>query len=172
LVWPGGSYLFVVKPGVTTNDWRWIVAFYAVDGRTVSSVAEKTFVVLRTAASKRAKVVALEMGGSDGTPADVNLDVQLRRATVSFGTPVAGSVPQALDPGEPAATVTRDDSGGTEPTYTANAEMYRSALNGRATIRWVPPVPGLAIVIPISGFLGMPTSLSVMNASWSMMFEE
>lgn len=148
------------------------MAFYAIDGRTVSSVAEKTFVVLKTAASKRAKVVALEMGGSDGTPADVNLDVIIRRATATFGTPGAGTVPQALDPSEPPATVTRDDSGALEPTYTAGADMYRTAFNGRATIRWVPPVPGLAIVIPISGFLGLPTSLSVMNASWSMMFEE
>lgn len=149
------------------------MAFYAVDNKQAAAVAEKTLCVLKTAATKRAKIIELFMGGADATPVDNNIEVIGRRATVSFTTPVAGTAPQALDPAEPAATVTRDDSGAAEPTYTANSELLRAAMNGRATIRWVPPVPGLALVVPISGFFGLPITIgAVVNVGWHVYYEE
>ena len=148
------------------------MAFFKVTNRQATTVAVGSLLVLKTAATKRAKIIGLFAGGSDGTPADVNVELQLQRASASFGTPVAGAAPTALDPAEPAALTTRDDSGATEPTYTADVEVLRVGMNGRGTIRWVPEVPGLAIIVPISGFLGMSAQYAIMTLSWDLTFEE
>lgn len=91
------------------------------------------------------------MWGSAATPADNALEWILQRFTAA-GTATAVT-PQAVDPGDPAATATAGKNHSAEPTYTAAAILLDVPLNQRATQRWV-CAPRGELVLPATGANG------------------
>lgn len=69
--------------------------------------------------------------GSEATPADNTVVWYIQRSTAA-GTSTAVT-PQALDSGDPAANATSGENHTVEPTYTANAILFRLGLNQRAS---------------------------------------
>lgn len=69
--------------------------------------------------------------GSSATPADNSLVWYMNRSTAA-GTATAVT-PQAIDPGDPAATAAGGENHTAEPTYTSDAVMLRLPLNQRAS---------------------------------------
>lgn len=109
-------------------------------GRNYFSTAEyavaspsKTMLTLISNANVRPGIFDLYLGSS-ASPADNALLWQLQRFTAA-GTAGASIAPQALDPADPTAQTTSGQNLTVEPTYTANALLFRVALNQRATHR-------------------------------------
>jgi hypothetical protein len=90
--------------------------------------------------------------GSNATPADNALQWLLQRYTAA-GTATAVT-PQALDPGDPAATASAGENHTAEPTYTANAILLNISANQRSTQRWVAS-PGGELKLPATAANGI-----------------
>jgi len=144
---------------------------YSIDGEDTNT-ASTTILELRSTTTIRPRVYDL-LFGSDATPADNAGDYVLQRTTTA-GTSTAVT-PQALDPGDPAATATAGKAHSAEPTYTANAILLHFALNQRATFRWV-AAPGGELVLPAAanglGLLVSNIAGSAVNVGSCMHFEE
>lgn len=106
---------------------------YSIDGQDTNTAAT-TILELRSTTAIRPAIYDL-VSGSDATPADAAVEVNLQRTTTA-GTSTSVT-PQALDSGDPAATATAGEAHSAEPTYTANAVLLNFMQNQRATFRWV-----------------------------------
>lgn len=107
---------------------------YSVDGeQNVASPDDSCLGITTTTAIR--PIIYDILIGSSATPADNALQWYLQRHTAN-GTNTAVT-PQALDPGDPAATATGQENHTVEPTFTANAILFRLSLNQRASHRWV-----------------------------------
>lgn len=88
---------------------------------------------------------------NEGTPADLSSLWTVQRSTVDgVGTAVTPSV---LDLDGAAAVCTCIENQTTEPTYTANQQLYEFSLNHRTTYRWV-AAPGGEIILPADAGAG------------------
>lgn len=106
---------------------------YSVDGaQTVASPTDSLVGITSTAAVRPSIILAIL--GSLATPADNALQFLFQRYTAA-GT-ATSVTPQALDPGNPAATATAGENHTAEPTYTSNAILLNIPLNQRATYTW------------------------------------
>lgn len=90
--------------------------------------------------------------GSEAVPFSAANLWQWKRFTAP-GTNTA-VVPQALDPGDPAALTVAGQNNTVEPTYTAAAVLASKALNQQATYRWL-AAPGSEIVAPATNLNGL-----------------
>lgn len=106
-----------------------------------------TMLELRSTAAIRPRIYDF-MLGSPATPADQAATYTLNRTTTA-ATSATAITPQALDPGDPAATATAVGNHQNEPVYTAGAVLLKIALNQRASFRWV-AAPGGELVLPAS----------------------
>lgn len=145
---------------------------YSIDGEDTNTV-NTSILGLTSTSAIRPKIYDF-MLGSDATPADNAADYVLQRHTAA-GTSTSVT-PQALDPGDPAATATAGKAHSAEPTYTANAIMLHIALNQRATFRWV-AAPGSEIVLPATASNGVTLQVvtvagSSVNVGANILFEE
>lgn len=84
--------------------------------------------------------------GYSGAVTDVGFAATLQRSTTA-GTGGTAGVPQARDPGDPAALLVNRHGAATDGTKTADAHVFDMAGNMRSTIRWVAK-EGSEIVIP------------------------
>lgn len=130
--------------------------------------------ILTAAASspRRAKVYDLSMG-CGAAPAD-NAFIWIIQRCSTAGT-ATGLTPNSLDPADTlASTIVAGATVTTDPTLTANAFLYRDALNQRATFRWV-AAPYSELIIPATasnGFLFGLSAVSTTSMDAGCQFEE
>ena len=122
---------------------------YSVSGNRTLTAA-KTIINVTSAATVRPKIYEFSLG-SDATPADNCSSFIVQRHTAA-GTSTAFT-PIALDNGDPAALASAGYNHTVEPTLTASSFLYQSALNQRATFRWV-AAPGSEFVLPATAANG------------------
>ena len=95
-----------------------------------------TVLALESATTIRPEIVEWVIGVGANAPQDLATIFHLERFTAA-GTEGSGFVPFAHDPADPASLA---DYGtglySVEPTYTANAILYKLPLNERGTFRW------------------------------------
>jgi len=106
---------------------------YAITG-TDTNTAGTTQIGITSAATIRPAIYDI-MISSVATPADQSAEYHLKRYTVA-GTSTAVT-PVALDPANPVSLAAGGVNYSAEPTYTANSEMLRLAVNLRHTFRWI-----------------------------------
>lgn len=125
---------------------------YSVNGqRATAASAPQTILGISSTTAVRPFVYDLLIGSS-ASPADNAILWSMQRFTASgTGTSVT---PQALDSGDPASTSSSQKAHTVDPTYTANAVVWYTALNQRATHRWVADPDG-AIVCPATANNGV-----------------
>jgi len=146
---------------------------YSVDGqRAVASSAPQT--LLGTTGTTAIRLCWYDiLLGVSGSPADNAILWYVQRSTAA-GTSTAVT-PQALDPGDPAATASAGKNHSADPTYTANAILFHLALNQRASHRWV-AAPGGELKVPATANNGLglyPVHASFTgNADATVHFEE
>lgn len=124
---------------------------YSIDGQDTNTAAT-TLLELRSTTAIRPAVYDVVIG-SDATPADAAVELNLQRTTTA-GTSTSVT-PQALDSGDPAATATAGEAHSAEPTYTANAILLNVMLNQRATFRWVCAPEGELVLPAAANGLGV-----------------
>ena len=100
---------------------------------------------------RRGKVFDL-LFGTNGTPADNELEWQVARMTAD-GTETAVT-PNALDPADAACLATAKANATAEPTVTANSDLLYVPINQRASYRWV-AAPGSELVYPATAASGI-----------------
>lgn len=118
---------------------------YAISGTRAVASPTQTLLSLISTAAIRPMIFEI-LFGSAATPADNALEWLLQRFTAA-GTSTAVT-PQAIDPGDPAATATAGKNHTVEPTYTAGAVLLDIPLNQRSTQRWVASPRGELILPP------------------------
>lgn len=117
---------------------------YSADGSTAAGT-NLTIAAIIASTTTRGRIYDIIIG-SDAAPADVATKFALIRGTVS-GTPTTTVTPRALDPAEPASSLSMEVGTFTGQNKTANSSLLSISLNQRATFRWV-AVPDGEIVIP------------------------
>lgn len=124
---------------------------YSIEAQVAVANGTKTNSVVSSTTAIRPEIVQATLG-TTGTPADNALAWDLQRFTAA-GTTTAYT-PQALDPGDPAATMVAGVNATVEPTYTANKIMLHLGLNQRASLIWNAQ-PGYAIKMPATASNGI-----------------
>lgn len=123
---------------------------YAADGTdAVTSSPGATALHVTRGASRRIHVYDFTMGAS-GTPADNALVWEVKRHTTAPTS--SGVTPAPLDTADPASISTAGENATVEPTF--GGILFRTALNQRATYRWV-AAPGGELVVPDSANAGI-----------------
>lgn len=129
------------------------MARYSVDGaQNVASPDDTTLSITGDATTPRRMKIYDFTIGSSATPADNALVHTCQRATAA-GTSTAVT-PESLDPADAAALNDSGENHTVEPTYTANAIVWKISANQRATYRWV-AAPGSEIVTPATAANGV-----------------
>jgi hypothetical protein len=126
---------------------------YSIDATNVVASPTKTALVLSATTAIRPGIYDILLGSS-AAPADNANQIFLQRFTAP-GTSTAVT-PQALDPGDPAATGVAGKTNTVEPTYTANQILFHLALNQRASHRWIGDPSG-ALMAPATANNGLGT---------------
>ena len=83
--------------------------------------------------------------GSESTPADNNIELQIKRCTTA-GTATAVT-PVMLDQSDPSTEADVGENHTVEPTYDANTDVFREVFNQKYGAKWYAP-PGGEIVYP------------------------
>lgn len=128
---------------------------YSVSGDQ-NAASNITILAITSATTIRPELYEFLLGCAANAPGDLASLVHIERFTVG-GTVGTAFVPVALDPGDPASLLTAATTGfnhSSEPTYTANAILYKLSLNQRATYRWV-AAPGSALKAPATAANGL-----------------
>lgn len=112
-----------------------------------------TVINLISAATIRPELYEFIIGSGVNAPGDLATIFHLERFTV-VGTEGSGFTPVAIDPDDPASLADYGVAHSGEPTYTANAILYKWGMNERATYRWVAS-PGSALKSPASAGNGV-----------------
>lgn len=129
------------------------MARYSIDGtQNVASPDDSTLSVVADGTRPRRLKIYDFTVGSEATPADNALVHTAQRATAA-GTATA-VVPLALDPADAATEADAGENHTIEPTYTADAILWKIAANQRATYRWV-AAPGGELVTPATAANGV-----------------
>lgn len=128
------------------------MARYSVDGsQNVASPDDSTLTITADATRPRRMKVYDFTIGSEATPADNALVHTVQRCTAA-GTATAVT-PLPLDPADAATESDGGENHTIEPTYTADAILFKAAFNQRATYRWV-AAPGGELVLPATASNG------------------
>ncbi len=135
---------------------------YSIDGRDTNTAAT-TILGLTSAATIRPKIYYVGLG-SYGTPNDYGAEYQLGRYTVA-GTSTA-VVPQALDPGNPAALASAGEAHSVEPTYTAAAILLSIGVHMRDSYQWY-AAPGCELVLPATAANGVGFYVVAVSTAWT-----
>lgn len=98
-----------------------------------------------------------------GTPADYNVEYQLRRTTTA-GSGGSSVTPQAYEPAEPAAVSTARAGDTTAPTFTSGADLLYLACNTRVTYRY-PTAPDYPWVIAATSNAGLGLRVDAVSTS-------
>ena len=106
---------------------------YSIDGEQNIASPDDSILGITSAATVRPVIHYIGIGIS-GTPADNAITWYLGRHTAA-GTSTAVT-PQALDPADPSSLTAAGENHTIEPTLTANAILFRLALNQRASHSW------------------------------------
>ena len=112
-----------------------------------------TMINLISAATIRPDLYEFIIGSGVNAPGDLATIFHIERFT-AVGTEGSGFTPVAIDPGDPASLADFGVAHSTEPTYTANAILYKIGMNERATYRWV-AAPGSALKSPATANAGV-----------------
>jgi hypothetical protein len=124
---------------------------YSVNGSAAVASPTKTTLTVVSTTTIRPSIYDIIMGFT-ATPADNALEWLYQRFTAA-GT-VTAVTPQALDPGNPAASATAGKNATAEPTYTSAAVLLDVPMNQRSTQRWV-CAPDGELIIPATGANGI-----------------
>lgn len=124
---------------------------YSVDGAQATASPDDTILTITGGTTIRPGIYDGWIGSS-ATPADNALVWTIQRSTAA-GTSTAVT-PQAVDPGDPAATAAGGENHTAEPTYTSNAIMLLLPLNQRASHK-LNLDPNSPIKIPASSNNGL-----------------
>ena len=111
--------------------------------------------------ARRGKIYDFLMG-TNGAPADNEIDWDVARATALTTTGGTTITPNALDPADTFVSATATANSTTEPTVTSNSDVWVLSINQRASYRWV-AAPGSELVWPAtscSGFVFRSRSLA------------
>ncbi len=112
-----------------------------------------TVINLISAATIRPELYEFLLGSGVNAPGDIATIFHIERFT-AVGTEGSGFTPVAIDPGDPASLADFGVAHSGEPTYTANAILYKLAMNERATYRWV-AAPGSGLKSPATALNGV-----------------
>ncbi len=132
------------------------MARYAVDGSqniTATPFDSCLSIVSDSTTQRRGKLIEFTWGArANATAADVIIDMTVGRITAAG---IAGSAvtPKQLDPADAVALADVGENHSTEPTYTANEELFDVGRHMRATYRWV-AAPGAEFVYPATSANG------------------
>lgn len=125
----------------------------------------------------RPMVYDIIVGSGTVSPADNACRFQIQRSTTAGSTATTSITPQAIDPGDPAATATCfQGTYSTNPTLTASAFLLNWSQNQRATFRWV-AAPTSELVIPATANNGIALVTPAHGGStttweWLMLYAE
>lgn len=152
------------------------MAKYSVDGtQAIASPDDTTLnITCDSLTVRRGKIVEFTLG-SDGaaTAADTIVTWTAQRCTTQ-GTNTS-VVPLALNPADAVALTNAGENHTAEPTYTADAVLFKAGLHMRATYRWV-AAPGAELVFPATANNGIgwfPTHASATHLTVAhALFEE
>jgi len=101
--------------------------------------------VFAGATARRGMVYEWMVGFNQSPPADNEIEIDLARMTAD-GTGTAFTA-VAMDPADAAAQATGKIGYTVEPTVTANSFLDYTAMNQRATVRWL-AAPGSELIYP------------------------
>ena len=117
-----------------------------------NAAATTTILGLTGSAAIRFYIYDIMLGSAD-TPGDQASHFQVERTTVA-GTGGTSTAPEPLDPLSAASTTAAHYNPASEPTYTADSELLRFAVNQRATFRWV-AAPGGELISVLGAATGI-----------------
>lgn len=116
----------------------------------LSTTYKSIVIAVSSATVRRIKIYDLLIG-TNGTPADNELEWDVSRQTAA-GT-ATSITPNALDPADAAALTACSANATVEGTVTANSSAFYVATNQRASYRWV-AAPGSELVGPATSAAG------------------
>jgi hypothetical protein len=119
--------------------------------RTLSTTASIGTVGAPGSSMRRGEVVQLVLG-VEGTPGDTALKLAVQRYTAA-GTSTAVT-PNPRDPADAACVSVAGQNHTVEPTYTANAFLFKESQNQRSTVRYIEN-PGSGIMFPATANNGL-----------------
>ena len=125
---------------------------YSIDGEQNIASPDDTLLGLVTGGTDNEPAIYMWSIGTDDTPADASIEWYWQRFSAA-GTATAVT-PQNLGPGTTASASTAGENHTAEPTYTANAILWRMALNQRASHTIVLDPDG-ALIVPITANNGL-----------------
>lgn len=130
--------------------------------RTASTTLSLGSITADATRPRRGKLYEFQFG-SHATPADNPFLYVIQRCTAA-GTSTAVT-PQAIDPADVATETDAGENHTVEPTYTANAILFKQPINQRSAYRWAAIRPGKELVWPATASNGVgiqtPTSTAV-----------
>lgn len=151
---------------------------YAINGSLTAPNSTTAPIAVLTSTTAIRPMVYDIVVGSTATPADNAAKFQIQRATTAGTGATTTITPQALDPGDPAATATANQGAytTTNPTLTASAFLLQWSQNQRATFRWV-AAPTSELVIPATSANGVALVNPAIGGSavaydWLMLYAE
>jgi hypothetical protein len=137
---------------------RWAIAA----NKGAANVQSVAIIVAAASNMRRAKIYDWTLG-CGASPAD-NAFTHIGQRCTTAGTGAA-LTPNSLDAGDTlACTIVCKDTVTADPTLTANAFVFRKALNQRATFRWV-AAPYGELVIPATASNGFMLGLSAASTT-------
>jgi hypothetical protein len=125
------------------------------------STSTKTMLTIVAATTTRGRVFDFSFG-TQGTPADNCLTYTVQRFTAAGTT--TSVTPVALDPGDPAASLSAGSLATVEPTYTSSGVLFTLGVNQRASYRWCAGPEG-ELVIPATSANGI--GIGVLSSSYT-----
>lgn len=138
---------------------------YAITG-TDTNTAGTTQMGVTSAATVRPAIYDIGIS-SVATPADQSSDYILKRYTAA-GTST-GVTPNALDPANPASLAAGGVNHSVEPTYTANSELFRFAVNLRHTFRFICS-PGGEFYAPATAANGLGLLANAVTSAFAALY--
>lgn len=127
---------------------------------------------LTGAATIRPRIYEILMG-SDAVASNA-AKYAFQRGTAR-GTQSTSVTPQALEPSDPGATCTWDNTWSVNPTLTGSAFLWTLGLNQQITYRWL-AAPGKELIMPATAGAGLAlmclTQNAAFNAVYTTYFEE
>jgi hypothetical protein len=142
---------------------------YAMVGNATNTAsATLPLATLISTTSIRPKLFAFDIG-SDATPADHACKYAFQRCTTT-GTAGSSVTPQAIDPADPASGTTAGLAVfSVGPTLTANAFLWQTAINQRASYHYQ-AAPSKEFVMPAVASNGLALMSLVVDSAFNAVF--
>lgn len=140
---------------------------------TLTAATAKTVLTVINGATRRSKILRIQLAGSSVTATDAAVLIELVRTTQATAGTSTGVTPQPVDAADPAAISTSGRTYTVEPTVITVVDNFRLSPIGN-TYLWELP-PGRVIICAISTTFGIrctSPATQTTNFSASIMFEE